>query len=274
MMYIEQNEENRIDDYIGEDGLLYCGRCHTRKEFKFSFDGKEQIISVCCECEKAKRIKADEERILKEKMEDIQRMRATWIHDRALIDCRFENDDGSVNQLKSAKWYVDTWEERKARNDGLILWGDVGTGKTFYAACIANSLIDRGEKVLMTNFSKILNKLRGMYVEDKNEFIAGLMSYSLLIIDDFGIERDTDYAKEQVYNIIDERYKTKMPLILTTNLNMQMLKNPVDLMQKRIYDRIFSMCVPIRFYGTSHRKLDENEKKEFYKKEMHKWEEY
>ena len=158
MRDLESNEEIISNDYIGDDDLLYCGNCHTRKEFKIVFEGREQIIPVCCECEKEQRIKEDNARLLKEKIETIQRMRSTWIHDRALLACRFENDDGSVRQIQSAKWYVDTWEERKARNDGLILWGDVGTGKTFYAACIANALIDQGERVLMTNFSKILNK--------------------------------------------------------------------------------------------------------------------
>ena len=59
----------------------------------------------------------------------------------------------------------------------------------------------------MTNFSKILNKLSGLYSDEKNAFISNLMKYSLLVIDDFGIERNTEYAIEQVFNIIDERYK-------------------------------------------------------------------
>lgn len=99
-------------------------------------------------------------------------MKGTCIHDRALLDCIFEKDDGSLSQIGSAKKYVETWPERRANNDGLLLWGGVGTGKTFYAACIANVLIEEGVSVLMTNLSKILNQLSGMYSEDKNHFIV------------------------------------------------------------------------------------------------------
>ena len=108
----------------------------------------------------------------------------------------------------------------------------------------------------MTNFSKILNTLSGMYSEEKNEFIASLMRYSLLIIDDLGIERNTEYAKEQVYNIIDERYKAKLPLIVTTNLTLDELKDSKELAYRRIYDRVLSMCVPVSFHGESHRKQE------------------
>lgn len=145
-------------------------------------------------------------------------MKSSGIHDRALLESCFENDDGSTPQIALAKEYVESWQERKASNDGLLLWGNVGTGKTYFAACIANALIEQGVPVLMTNFSKILNQLSGLYADEKNEFISSMMRYQLLVIDDFGIERNTEYALEQVYNVIDERYKTNLPLIVTTNL--------------------------------------------------------
>ena len=101
---------------------------------------------------------------------------------------------------------------------GLLLWGDVGTGKTFIAACIANALIEQGVAVLMTNFSKILNQLSATFNEDRNKYIENMNGYSLLIIDDLGIERNSEFALEQVFNVIDSRYRSKKPLIVTTNL--------------------------------------------------------
>ena len=59
----------------------------------------------------------------------------------------------------------------------------------------------------MTNFSRILNTLTGMHFEDRNQFINSLNRYSLLIIDDLGIERNSDFALEQVFNVIDSRYR-------------------------------------------------------------------
>lgn len=261
------------EDYIGEDGLLYCGKCRTRKQFNPTFNGRVMIVSVPCKCEQERRQKEEEERRREEEIARVRRMKATCIHDKGLLDCTFANDDGSVKQMKVAKWYVDTWKERKSQNDGLLLWGSIGTGKTFFAGCIANALIEQGESVLMTNFSKILNTLSGMYSEEKNEFIASLMRYSLLIIDDLGIERNTEYAKEQVYNIIDERYKAKLPLIVTTNLTLDDLKDSIELTQRRIYDRILSLCVPVSFYGESHRKQERIERTKAVMNEIKKLEE-
>ena len=86
------------------------------------------------------------------------------------------------------------------------------------------------------------------------------MRYSLLIIDDFGAERSTDYAMEQVFYVIDERYKTNLPLIVTTNLSLDDLDNPKDQAHQRIYDRLLAMCTPVRFQGPSHRMKDRNRK--------------
>ena len=138
---------------------------------------------------------------------------------------------------------------------GLLLWGDVGTGKTFIAGCIANALIEKGIPVLMTNFSRILNTLSGMFNEDRNTFIESLNQYTLLIIDDLGIERDSKYGLEQVFNVIDSRYRCQKPLIITTNLTLVEMKN-ADLDHTRIYDRILEMCTPMRINNQNIRKIN------------------
>lgn len=97
----------------------------------------------------------------------------------------------------------------KKEGTGLLIWGDVGTGKSFFAGCIANALLEQSVPVLMTNFARILNRLTGMYSEDRNQFLASLNQYSLLIIDDLGMERKSEFANEQVFNVIDSRYRKK-----------------------------------------------------------------
>lgn len=98
----------------------------------------------------------------------------------------------------------------------------------------------------MTNFSRILNTLTGMYSDDRNQFIDSLNKYSLLIIDDLGIERGTEFSLEQVFNVIDSRYRSKKPMIVTTNLTLDELKHPGDLAYARIYNRILECCVPLK----------------------------
>ena len=257
---IQKDEEMGPDDYTGPDGLLYCGKCRTKKQHRITIFGKERIVPVLCDCQAEERKRELEELDRREKINAIRRAKNSCIHDKALINCTFENDDGSLPILDSARKYVETWPKRKENNNGLLLWGDVGTGKSFYAACIANALIEEGVSVMMTNFAKILNRLSGLYSEDKNAFIADLMKYSLLILDDFGAERNTDYAMEQVFYVIDERYKTNLPLIVTTNISLDDLEGPKDQAHQRVYDRLLAMCTPVYFRGKSHRIKDKERK--------------
>ena len=73
------------------------------------------------------------------------------------------------------------------------------------------------------------------------------------IIDDLGVERNTEYAMEQMFTVIDSRYRSKKPLIVTTNLKLEEIKNPPDLAHARIYDRILERCAPVLFSGKNFR---------------------
>ena len=158
--------------------------------------------------------------------------------------------------MEKAHKYVEQWDKMKAMSAGLLLWGGTGTGKTFFAGCVANALIDKGVPVLMTNFARILNSLTNMFSEDRNGFIDSLNKYELLIIDDLGMERQSEFALEQVYNVIDSRYRSKKPLIVTTNLTLDELKNPADISRKRIYDRVLERCVPLKINNRNIRTMN------------------
>ncbi len=84
----------------------------------------------------------------------------------------------------------------------------------------------------------------------------------LLILDDFGMERGTEYGLEQVYNVIDSRYRSGKPLIVTTNLILEELQNPEDAAHARIYDRLTEMCCPVCITGENFRKTKAREKME------------
>ena len=104
-------------------------------------------------------------------------------------------------------------------NTGLLLFGDVGTGKSF---------------------------LTGVFTEERAAFIASLDDYSsLLVIDDLAMERNTEYAMEQMFTVIDSRYRSKKPLIVTTNLKLEEIRNPPDLAHARIYGCILERCAPV-----------------------------
>ena len=199
-----------------------------------------------------------------ERMQRLNMLKSLCFEDHALYGWTFEKDNGKNPIMWVAKDYVSKWSDALSGNTGLVLWGDVGTGKTFFAACIANALVEQNVSVKMTNFSTILNDL--FAESDKNKYLDRLNDHNLLIIDDLGIERGTEYALEQVYNVIDTRYKSGKPLIVTTNLTLDELKAPTDIPHKRIYDRVLGMCVPVMFNGVNFRKEEAAAKMEAAKK--------
>ena len=186
-------------------------------------------------------------------MERIRRRKAQGLQDRYLYGYTFANDNGGNPVMAKAHAYVDHWPQAFKRNIGLLLFGDVGTGKSFAAGCIANALLDRDVPVLMTNFPSILSRLCGTFGEERTAFLDSLGDYDLLIIDDLGVERNTEYALKQMFSIIDSRYRCNKPLIVTTNLKLDELKRPPDLAHARIYDRILERCAPILFAGKNFR---------------------
>ena len=108
-------------------------------------------------------------------------------------------------------------------------------GKSFLAGCIANELIDRFVPVCVTT-PRLIKAWRF-------EMKYRTKQFDLLVIDDFGVERQTEYVSETVFNIIDTRLREGLPLIVTTNLTQTELKNPRTMTQRRIYDRIIEMCL-------------------------------
>lgn len=187
----------------------------------------------------------------------------------ALYDYCFERDNGGIAQMTHARNYIARWDDAYRENLGLLFWGKPGNGKTFAAASIANALLRREEPgaptVKMTTFAAILNRLPGLNAQDKEWYLGGFRECDLLILDDFGMERQTDYAREQVFHIIDSRYLARKPLIVTTNLSLKELKNPTDLYQQRICDRLLELCVPVYFDGESLRRELGAEKMRRYK---------
>lgn len=258
MNNIIKNQENNTvihsDDYIGDNGLMYCGKCHTPKQCKISFLGMEKTPFCLCKCEKEKRDKEEAEIRRIEKDQEITRNKSI-----AFSDCSemrfwtFENDNKEKPELTNAAMkYVENFEKFKSSGKGLLFYGSVGTGKSYISACIANALLDKGYKVLMTSFAIIENKTFGM--NNKQEYYDGLNRCSLLIIDDLGIERQTSYMQEIVYNVIDSRSRTGLPLIVTSNLTNEQLKNPSDINAQRVYSRLLKMCHPIHVGGEDRRK--------------------
>lgn len=248
------NKPANHSDYI-VDGLLYCGKCKTPKQVKLEAWRAIKIFPCNCVCKSTEYELRKEQDDKEEAIRKIKRLKIEGIQDKLIHNWTFANDNNNmIGMTNKALKYCKQWEQMYNDNIGLLFWGNIGTGKTYFASCIANDLLDKGVSVMMTNFSKILNALSGFAQEDKNEYINKLNYYKLLIIDDLGVERQSEFAQEIVYNVIDSRCKNGQPIIITTNLTIDEIKKPKNIAHSRIYDRILEMCVPIHFEGMSQRK--------------------
>lgn len=233
-------------DYV-EHGLLHCGKCHTPKQTCKNILGQNMTIGCLCKCAAEERDREDAEQRKREEAARIMRLRSAGISSQKFRSARFSLDDGHTPvPMDVLRKYVANWEQVYLDNTGLLLWGGVGTGKSFGAACIANALIDKAVPACMVNLSSVLNTLTN-FQGNRNEYVRELMQYPLLVLDDFGVERRTDFAIEQIFNLIDERYRSEKPLVVTTNLSISTLRNPPSLELARIYDRLLEMCVPVGF---------------------------
>jgi DNA replication protein DnaC len=253
-------------DYI-KDGLVYCYKCNTPKQCIIAFPDKARTVSCLCACEKTELGEVNEKNTQAQARDFVKKLKKNGIHDNELLHWTFAMDNGSNKDLIILKNYaIDFKTKFYPRGAGLLFWGDVGTGKTFAAACIANALIENGVPVLMTSVNKVINEV--FDAASKTEYFQAFDKYDLLIIDDLGADRKTDYAMEQVYNVIDDRYKSGKPLIITTNLSVNELKNPQNIAYSRIYDRILEKCTPIAFHNKNYRKEKRSEQIEFVKNEL------
>lgn len=251
--------EKNSGDYIGEDGLLYCGVCRTKKQTRLPASditqGKELIVPCICKCKVEENRRKEEAEKKRQEMQRLERLKASSFMDAKMKTAKLENYQVNEDNRKAynlACNYVKKFGEMYKDHQGLLLWGPVGTGKSYTAACIANELLDQMVPVVMTSFVKILQNIQSNHDEEE-KIMAVLNAAKLLIIDDLRAERSTDYGFEKVFNIIDSRYLSGKPLILTTNMTLKDMKETEDIRYKRIYDRIFEMCFPIRLAGRSWR---------------------
>ena len=248
---ISSNVPTDNDTYLGEDGLLRCKDCGEPRQTRITVPLKgERIVNCICSCRK----KEFAARVRREELEEQDRKRRICFAESNMHQWTFENSDKSKPELeKIMQNYVQYFTAFKSHGKGLLLHGPVGTGKSYAAACVANALIDKNYKVLMTDFSTLVNRLQGMF-DGKQKYIDSLNNYALLIIDDLGIERDTEYMQEMIFNIINARYKSGLPMIVTTNLSIEALKKPADIGRMRIYDRVLERCHPVEVAGNSKRR--------------------
>ena len=245
-------------DTYEKDGLLYCSVCNEPLQHKYELNGVQHVVRVSCKCAENRRVQEENERNQALRRERIQEAREAAFQDKRMFVYTFDRDDGINGDMTMVSLnYVKHFDEFAKDGKGIIFYGGVGVGKTFYAGCIANALIDKGYSVIFTNFSSLAAQIYGA---DKQAYLNKLSKCDLLIIDDLAAERETEYMGELIQMVIDRRYMNDKPIIITTNLTNAQLKEQQNIRRARIYSRLFEMCLPVEVKGTDRRRqyLQEN----------------
>jgi len=146
------------------------------------------------------------------------------------------------------KWFIDHLDDQLTTGKGFYFWSETkGSGKTMLAVAIANELINNHKKMVKFSTSlDILDAIRATYdskEDSESKLLTDLTNADILIIDDFGTERATDWAGEKFYQIVNNRYINKKVTFYTSNCNLKTLKYD-DRITNRIRERSYLVHFP------------------------------
>lgn len=242
---VQKSLKSTIDssvDFIGNDGLWHCGHCGKPKQKYIHCLGKEWLVGFICECQenagKEKRELEARNKVIQERLNECfeNRTAHTAKDDAPDTDAAKVCDKYAQSFEKAGKW--------------LVLYGGVGTGKSYRAAKACRDVINRGKRAKFTTLAEIE---RSLWDNDKAEVYKKLDSYDLIVLDDFGAERQSDYTKEIRYNVVDMRYNSNKAMIITTNVKKF---DSDDLADKRVFSRISEKALYVKMDGADRRKTN------------------
>lgn len=148
---------------------------------------------------------------------------------------------------QAIKYYLDNFDQMRTEGKGLYLYSaKKGSGKTRMAASIANDLIHNHDiSVKFMTSPAILDEIKsswGSKEYTERQILDMLFMVPVLVVDDFGAEKATDWTNDRFYQIINERYTNNRITIFTSNMSLRNLKY-----DDRITDRIKEKCLQIDF---------------------------
>lgn len=171
-------------------------------------------------------------------------------------DATFANlaPDTDEYAFRACSSYVSTFDDKRKAGMGLILLGEPGVGKTHLAACTCNALVDAGHRCRMTSVRWLVNVGESKF-GSWAELLRNLRRYGLVVLDDLGTERNSDYMDERVFDVIDHLYAHHVPIIVTTNIPFDRVMRPNGRAATRIFDRLKERCQIVEVTGRNRRQM-------------------
>ena len=231
-----------LDFCIGETEKRICDIHGEYESSHFKYKAIDHW-SCCPECAaiEGKRKAAEEKRQQLDEWRK-QAIANSGIGDRCLgktLDDYVADTDAKREVLEYCREYSSRFVDFLGRGSGIVLLGSVGTGKTHLAAGIIQSVIMGGHSAKYTSVSRMIRRIRATYAKGSEESEQNAIQFfirpDLLVIDEIGVQRGSEYESDMLFDIVNERYEALKPMILIANLTIQEMRQAVG---DRVYDRM------------------------------------
>jgi DNA replication protein DnaC len=229
--------------------------------------GIEKIVQPVCRCEVEAWEREQDEMQERYRKAEVERKFAISSLGERFENCRFETfapRPGSEKALQLAREYAERFE--LYGGESLLIWGDPGNGKSHLAAAVCHKLKERGKIPVFQTMTELLERIRATFgrqaKEHEREIMTALQDCDLLVLDDLGAEKVSDWTLDVLFRIIDGRYRAKKPTLFTTNFSpTELLKRFMpdksstehEIAARRIHDRILEVSVIVENKATSYR---------------------
>lgn len=235
------------DDLVVETKEAVCEKHGAYQEITRILIGVA-FRSKCPACSKERAEKEAEENQKREAQE--KRMRWLGKISNAGIPERFKtrtletycvntNNQKQQRIYDFCKDYAANFEHIKRTGRSFFMLGTVGTGKTHLSIGIALEVMKNGNSAVFTSASKIFRSIKDTYSKGSNQKESEVMAIytqcDLLIIDEVGVQRGSDFEKETFFDVINERYENMRPTIILSNLTIEEIK---VFLGERVFDRL------------------------------------
>jgi DNA replication protein DnaC len=150
-----------------------------------------------------------------------------------------------LDQLEGDTAHAAEWDGRS----NVLLLGNVGAGKTHAAVALARLVHDDGREVLFRPSVRLLDDLRP---DGPHDAYQRACNVDLLVLDDLGAERRTDWTADRISAVLVSRYDDCLPTVVTSNLAPETLEQTVG---ARIWSRLWDGALRLKISGSDRRKV-------------------
>lgn len=229
--------------------------------------GIKKVVQPHCHCEVVNFEKGVNESVELKQRREIERKFSISSLGERFAESRFgafNLREGAENAAKQAHSYAKSFGEYG--ENSLLIWGESGNGKSHLAAAVCHYLREREYIPVFMNVPELLERIRSTFrkssKETEMEIMDAVRNCDLLVLDDIGSEKVSDWVLDVLFRIIDGRYRKKKPTLFTTNFSPTELlyrfmpTKPTyedEIAAKRIHDRIVEVSIFVENKAKSYR---------------------